>query len=265
MTFDSAIRASLTRSQENLRKNFERLSTGKRITVAADDPAGVAIARSLEAVSVSLSQANRNAGYGSSATNIASSALQQVSDISVRLQELATASANGTLSTEQRSALNTEYQQLNEEAQRIAASTEFNGRKILAGEPFTVQVGIDGSAQSQISIGETNIQELISSLASSTISSVESAQQALGALSNFASELGASQAELGAAQSRIDVAIANNEAARSGAIAAQSRIEDIDIAEETAAFIRNMILQDTSTALLAQSKLFSGVALKLLT
>jgi flagellin len=264
MTFDSSIKSALARSQENLKKNFERLSSGKRITVASDDPAGVAIARSLEAVSVNLSQANRNAGYGSSAANIATSAIQQVSDISIRLQELATASANGTLSPEQRNALNTEYQQLNEEAQRIAASTEFNGRRILAGEPFTVQVGVDGSAQSQISIGETNIQELVSSIASSTIASVESAQQALGALSDFATGLGASQAELGAAQSRMEVAIANNEAARSNAIAAQSRIEDIDVAEETASFIRNMILQDTSTALLAQSKLISGVALKLL-
>jgi flagellin len=256
---------SSTLNKAALQKSFEKLASGVRITAASDDPAGLAIVAALDAVQVQLSAGSRNSGYASSALSVADSALAQVSNISVRLQELATQASNGTLSDEQRGALDQEFQQLTQEAQRIGASTEFNGQSLLSGSSLTVQVGTDGSSQSQISVGGVDLAGLLSSLTSSAINSVDGARNALAAISDFSSSVSSARADLGASDSRLLVAAENNAAALIPLAEAESRIMDVNVAEEAANLVRRKILDNQNAALGAQStKLISSIALKLL-
>ncbi|NDC38667.1 MAG: hypothetical protein EBZ48_11525 [Proteobacteria bacterium] len=264
MSSDSFIR-SLNISQAELQKNFHKLSSGKRITSAADDPAGLAIAAVLNAVEVGLSQGGRNSSYASSAISIADSALEQVSTISSRLQELATQSANGTLSDSQRGALNAEYQQLTQEAQRIGAATDFNGQSLLTGNSMSVQVGADGSSSSQITIGGVDLNAMLSSLTSSAIDSVDGARNVISALQDFTSNVSSARSSLGASDARLQVAAENNNAARIPVAAARAQIEDINVAEVAAELVRRKILADEDTALSAHGdKLQRSLARKLL-
>lgn len=139
---------------EQLSRATERLSSGQRINRAVDDAAGLAVSSSLRANARIDSQAIRNINDGVSTLNIAEGALQSLSEITNRLQELAEQAANGTYSTTQRAALNTEAQSLSAEFTRIAQSTKFNGLPILDGTIGTIglQVGLDGTANSQIAV-----------------------------------------------------------------------------------------------------------------
>lgn len=264
MSSDNFIK-SLNTTQSALQRNFAKLSSGKRITSAADDPAGLAIAAVLDAVDVGLAQGSRNSSYAVSAVAVADSALEQVSNISSRLQELATQAANGTVSDSQRSALNKEFQQLTQEAQRIGATTEFNGRSLLSGDSISAQVGTDGAASSQISVSGVDLSGLLASLTSSAIDSVDGARNALSSLSDFASNVSSARSNLGSSDARLQVAAENSDAARIPVAAGKARIEDINIAEEAAALVSNQIIQNKQAALSAQSdNLIKSIALKLL-
>jgi flagellin len=243
--------SSLASAQADLRQSMERLASGKRINRASDDAAGLAIADALKSDAVVLRQANRNIADAQSLTDIADSTLSQAGDISIRMQELAVQSANGTLNDSQRGALNQEYQQLGQELQRMSATTEFNGKNVFSGSS-SIQVGGDSSSDSQLSVDPGQLDALTSAAVGQSISSVDSARSALDSVAALTSSISQSLGSLGAQSARLDVAAANNSSGIVNSLAAESRIRDVDVADEKARNISAMIRSQNATALYAQ-------------
>lgn len=259
----SSIR-NLNNAIKEVDKSSERLASGKRINKAADDAAGLAIAQALTADTVTLQAASRNIDYGTSLNSIADAAAGQISEIGTRMAELATQASNGVLSDEQRGALQQEYSQLAQEAQRIADSTEFNGTKVFSSETVTFQVGTGSDANSQIALQGTNLASVIGSVASTDISTQEGAKAALDAVKGFVADLSGKRGEIGAVQSRLDTAQSNIASGVENTAAARSRIEDADIAEETAKRTAALIRSDAATAAAAHGNLNGNLVAKLL-
>lgn len=256
--------ASLSRNNQTQNKSLERLASGKRINRAADDAAGLAISDALNADARIRSKAIENADFATSLTNIADGAASQISDITGRLSELAVQAANGTLSDDQRAALNTEFQELSQEAQRIAATTEFNGVNVFSGQSTTIQVGTDSDPNSTIAINSSNIQASVSALTSLNVSDQASAQAALEGVSQVRDQVSQSRGEIGASATRIEVSQSNNRVARENSIAAESRIRDADIAAESANRVASEIRTNVNTAVLAQANQDRSNVLRLL-
>ncbi|MBP9837893.1 MAG: flagellin FliC [Proteobacteria bacterium] len=258
---------------DKLGDSYEKLSSGLRINRAKDDAAGLAIADSLRNDSKIASVAIRNANDGLSYTGIADGALGEVSNVLARLVELSEQSANGVLSSSQRSALNNEFVALGSEIQRIAVTTEFNGLKLLSGgSTVNFQVGFDSGGNSQISF--TGVEGTLSSLGLNTdnssnfigysLNTAAGALAALDAVKAAASTLTTNRGTIGSAQSRLSVSINNLQIARENFQSAESRIRDVDVAEESANLTRLSILQQSGSAILAQANQQPAIALSLL-
>ena len=260
-----------------LSQAFNKLSSGYRINRGADDAAGLAIAESLKAQSRIAGQAIRNTNDGISTIAIADGALGEVANILARLAELASQSANGTLSTTQRSVVSNEFVALGSEIERIAQVTEFNGIKLLSGtQQITIQVGTGSGASSQI--GYTNQLATLNGIGLGAVSGALSysingvsndqaataARLALDAVYSAIYSVGASRGILGGIESRLSTAIAALGVTRENTIAAESRIRDVDVAEEAANLTRLNILQQAGTAVLAQANQLPSLALQLL-
>ncbi|MCO6430706.1 MAG: flagellin [Deltaproteobacteria bacterium] len=249
----------------NDQKNvFEKLASGKRINKASDDAAGLAIADALASSVRSLGRASANVADATSVIQIADGALQQVGEIGTRLKELAIQSSNGTLSDDQRTALNNEFQALTAEAQRITASTEFNGKQLLDGSDTAIQVGTDSDANSQIVIPGANISGTLTDISSQNIGTQAGASAALASIDSFVTAVSSTRGELGASQARIETAGNNIAVERENAAAAESRIRDADIAELVSQKVKNDILTRTGTAIAAQANQTAQTVLKLL-
>ena len=260
-----------------LSQAYNKLSSGYRINRGADDAAGLAIAESLKAQSRIAGQAIRNTNDGISTIAIADGALGEVANILSRLAELASQSANGTLSTSQRSVVSNEFVALSSEIERISQVTEFNGIKLLSGtNSITIQVGTGSTAASQIGyqnqlatlrgIGLGSIGgALVYSINGTTNDNAATAARlALDAVYAAIYSVGASRGVLGGIESRLSTAIANLGVARENLVAAESRIRDVDVAEEAANLTRLNILQQAGTAVLAQANQLPSLALQLL-
>ncbi|PIE24692.1 MAG: flagellin FliC [Planctomycetota bacterium] len=250
-----------------LNDNYRRLSTGLRITTAADDAAGLAISERLRSQVRSMGQAKRNANDGISLVQTAEGALNETSAILVRMRELAVQASNGTVSDSDRATLNEEFSALVKEINRIGRSTEFNGIKLLDGSAsslsfqvgFGVTAGID-TIQMSISpaLGTTLG---IASLDISANGSPSSAMQSIDKAINNVSSL---RGTLGAVQNRLTSTISNIGITTENLSAAESRIRDVDVASETAALTRNSILQQAAISVLAQANVAPQGALNLI-
>ena len=269
----------LGNSTADLRQSFERLSSGLRIVRARDDAAGLAIADSLRADQRIASVAIRNANDGISLISIADGALGELSNVLTRMAELSEQSANGTLSSTQRSALNQEFVALGSEIERIANTTTFNNLQLLSGgASVSLQVGFDSGANSQISFtGVNGTLESIglantgsSSLNVSLVAAGDNAAQqtaalsALEAVKSAISSLTSTRGHLGAAESRLSVAVNNLQVARENFASAESAIRDVDVAEEAARLTRLNILQQAGASVLAQANQQPALALALI-
>ncbi len=268
----------LNSTTNRLRTAYARLSSGLRITRAADDAAGLAIAEQLHADARIASVAIRNANDGISIISITDGAMGEITNVLTRMAELAEQAANGVYSTEQRSALQLEFTALASETERIAATTTFNGLSLLNGVTnVTFQVGFDGLSNSQISY--SGVQATLSSMglagagsstiiysinAGNTILAQEAARSALDAVQTAIDSLTRNRGTLGAAESRLNVAIENLAVARENFTAAESRIRDVDVAEEAAELTRLNILQQAATAIVGQANQQPQLALQLL-
>jgi flagellin len=267
----------LGQSTSELRQSFERLSSGLRIVRARDDAAGLAIADSLRADQRIAGVAIRNANDGISMISIADGALNEIGNVLTRMAELAEQSANGTLGTEQRSALNQEFVSLGSEVARIATTTTFNGIMLLSGgSTVQLQVGFDSRSTSQISF--TGVQGTLASLGLATTGSAQlnfsltaggtgsanAALSALDAVKSAISSLTTTRGTLGAVESRLTVAVNNLQVARENFASAESQIRDVDVAQEAANLTRLNILQQAGAAVLAQANQQPALALSLL-
>jgi flagellin len=258
---------SLSQMTERLQGNFRRLSTGLRISTAADDAAGLAISERFRAQIRSTNQAIRNAQDGISLTQSGEGALNEVSNILIRLRELAIQASNGTVSSTDRDTLQQEFSDLVNEIDRIAKSTTFNGVNLLdgTGSSITFQVGT-GVAAGVDTIQLITMDTLSSTLGLATLDigpsgvpsvAVDMVDQAVTAVSRV-------RGQFGAVQNRLTATIANLQIQVENTSSAESRIRDVDIAEETAALTRNTILQQSAIAILAQANTQPQVALQLL-
>jgi len=199
---------NLVNSTGNLQKSLQRLSSGLRITRAADDAAGLAISEGFRADIRSLSQAQRNANDGISLLQVGEGALNEVSSILIRQRELAIQAANGTLGDSERETLNTEFQDLLSEIDRIAAVTSFNGTNVLqGGGSTTFQIGIDATSNDRISIASVDARASQIGLVGDTISTVTQARAALSSLDSAISEVASLRASFGTVQNRLESSI----------------------------------------------------------
>jgi flagellin len=249
-----------------LQLNYQHLSTGLRITNAADDAAGLGISERLRAQIASLGQAQRNANDGISLTQTAEGSLNEVSNILIRMRELATESANGTVSASDKDTLNSEFTDLISEVDRIAKSADFNNVKLLDGSTSSITFQVGAGVTSIDTISVTLSSALGSDLGISAldIGSAGSPTGAISAIDSAIDTVSATRGRLGAAQNRLQSTIANLGVSIESLTAAESRIRDVDVAAETADLTRNSILQQAAVSVLAQANLQPQAALKLL-
>jgi flagellin len=250
-----------------LARNYQRLSTGLRIATAADDAAGLAISERLRSQVRSLSQASRNANDGISLVQVGEGALNEVSNILVRLRELAIQSASGSSSTADKNTIREEFDSLVNEINRIAQSTEFNGIKLLDGSASTVtfQVGINTSVGiDSLNVTLTPALSTTLGLSSVNVGSNGSTTFAIAQIDSAINQVSQLRGRFGSLQNRLQSTIANLGVAGESLSAAESRIRDVDVAYETAELTRNNILQQASISILSQANGQPQSALQLL-
>ena len=265
---------NLARTQLDLERSLDRLSSGLRITRAGDDAAGLAISESLRAQIRGLSQAQRNANDGISVIQTAEAALNEISNILIRLRELAVQSASTAgISNSERSFLQNEFSALQSEITRIAAGTQFGGRILLdgslsgAGNALIFQVGIFNNSlidRFSLNIGSATASGLSITATDAAVSTSTAAQEALATIDSALTAVSTLRGNLGASQNRLQSTINNLAVSIETLSAANSRIRDVDVAAETAALTRAQVLQQAGIAVLAQANISSQVALSLL-
>jgi flagellin len=252
-----------------LDKSLEKLSSGYRINRAGDDAAGLAISENLKAQIRGLKQASRNAQDGVSLVQVAEGGLNEISSIMIRLRELAVQAASDTVGPVERQFLNVEYDQLNSEVDRIANGTEFNGTQLLSGTGSILdfQVGTKNDPNiDRLSFDSSKADANTSALGINLTSVADkaSAQNSLAAIDSAIVSISAMRADFGAIQNRLQSTISNIGISVENMSAANSRIRDVDVAEETAELTRNNILMQAGTSVLAQANQSSNTALTLL-
>ncbi len=253
----------------NLDRSFERLSSGNRINRAADDAAGLAISENLRALIRGYRQADRNANDGISLVQVAEGSLNEVSNMLIRLRELAVQASSDTVGDTERKFVDVEYQQLKSEIQRITESTSFNGFDLLngTGGVIDIQVGVKNNPfQDRISFNASAANASLESLGLSveTVATKEAAQMSLDVVDNALVSVNAIRANFGALQNRLVSTSQNLKVADENYSAANSRIRDADIAAETSELTRNNILQQAAVSVLSQTNSSQQLALKLL-
>ena len=257
----------LTRTSRDLAKTFNRLSSGSRINSSADDAAGLAISTRLEHRIKGQGAAKQNAQEGISFIQTLEGGVEQILGMLHRLRELGVRSANETLTNQDRSSLDLEYQALLNEVDRVGQATSFNGGANLQGTmTMTFQVGFSNTANDRVSLTQANgglSLEALGIIGTDT-QSIGNAAAALGQISLALSTLNAYRSRLGATQNRLERAISNLEADIENATAANSRIRDVDFAEETSKLTKLQILSQSGTAVLTQANAMPQAALALL-
>ncbi|MFA5583668.1 MAG: flagellin [Bacteriovoracaceae bacterium] len=264
-----AAQRALGITKNNLDSNLRKLSSGERITRAADDAAGLAISEKLKGHIRGLRQARRNAEDGISLVQTAEGGLNEISNIVIRLRELAVQAASDTVGDTERGFSDIEFQNLLQEIQRIADGSEFIGRKLLngTGGMVEIQVGIHNDPTlDRIRYDSSDADATIESLGISgeTIANKEGAQLALSKLDNALTRINGTRANLGALQNRLQSASNTLMITDENFSAANSRIRDVDVAAETADMAKNNILSQAGVSVLAQANQAPNFALKLL-
>lgn len=257
-------------TRQNLDRTLERLSSGSRINRAGDDAAGLAISENLRAQTRGLQQAERNALDGVSLVQVAEGGLQEISNILIRLRELGVQAASDTVGPTERKFLNVEYEALISELDRIANATEFNKISLLngTGTVFDIQVGTRNNPNiDRISFFDSSSADVSSVALGVNLTSVAdkaSAQNSLAAIDGAIVSVSSIRADFGAMQNRLQSIINNLAISIENMSAANSRIRDTDIAEETANLTRDQILMQAGTAVLSQANSSIKNALSLL-
>jgi flagellin len=282
----SALFAQRTQKFNNLttQGNIEKLSSGLRINRAGDDASGLAVSEKMRSQIRGLNQAERNAADGISLIQTAEGYLQETQDILQRLRELAVQSSNGIYTSEDRMQIQVEVSQLVDEINRVASHAQFNGMNLLTGRfardtgtnvvtaSMWFHIGANMDQREQVFIGTMTAQGLgiqshsgLPHTASFiTLSSPDSANTAIAVLDSALTTVSKQRADLGAYQNRLDMARVGLTIGSENIQAAESRIRDVDMAEEVVKYTRNQILLQSSTAMLAQANQQTQSVLQLL-
>ena len=267
----------LGQNNSRLANSVERISSGLRINKAADDAAGLAISEGLRSDIRALRQAVRNSNDGVSLVNIAEGALNEQGSMLIRLRELSSQAATGTVGSTERATIQLEFNALRSEIDRITNTTSFNDQKLIDGSlassvssanQIFIQVGIDNNANSRINLNEQlDLKAITVSALSIDTLSVTSSAGALEALEKInvaISSVTATRGQVGSVQNRLARTISNLNISVENLQAAESQIRDADIAEEVALLTRNQIMVQASTAMVGQANLIPQSVLQLL-
>jgi len=267
----------LSINNDRLAKSVERISSGIRINRGADDAAGLAISEGLRSDIRALRQATRNANDGMSLINVTEGALNEQSGILIRLRELASQAATGTVGSTERATIQLEFSALRNELTRIAETTEFNGIGLINGNLASsvattshtlIQIGIDNSSNSRLDLNNILALDAVTAstlgIAALSVTASAEALTALAEIETAISSVTAARGKVGAVQNRLQRSVSALSVSSENLQAAESAIRDADIAYEIAQLTRNQILVQTSTAMVGQSNLIPQSVLQLL-
>ena len=276
---------ALIKNERSMNTAMERLSTGQRINAASDDAAGLAIASRMTSQVRGLEVGIRNANDAISMISVADGAMTEVSNMLQRMRELALQSANGTTTSADRSYMNSEYQNLITEIERISQNTQWNGRAILQGDAngasdstVKYQVGANGGQTIGVNFGDISQSggaafqtfEISAAGAGSfitagtTSSAMTTASAALTKIDSAITAVNTQRATFGASMNQLTYAVDNLASVKVNAEASRSQIQDTDYATETSELARTQIIQQAGTAMLAQANQLPQTVLSLL-
>jgi len=255
---------TLNKTQGSLASSLEKISSGLRINRAADDAAGLGVATRMESDNTSLKQAMRNTNDGISMVQTAEGSIEQLSNILIRFRELTVQAANETYTSTDRTMIQTEMGQLQNEYNRITSTANFNEQDLLeATTAVSIQVGIDGSADNRITFTLSNFATTAGAIGGGLSivfgniangAEVTVAQANLARLDSAVNSLSSRRATLGAIQNRFENALSEASTYSQNLSAAQSQILDVDYASESANMTRYQIQSQAGVAALAQAK-----------
>ncbi len=270
-------------NSKEMRQSLERLSSGYRINKSADDAAGLAISESIRAKVRGLNQAKRNANDAVSMIQVAEGSMNEIGNILVRMRELTIQSASDTIGDQERSYLNREYTQLVDEIDRISATTEFNTLKLFDADQkdqLVIQVGVNGSAveenQDTITLSLEGLKTLNveglnlgreEEIGPATLDGSidrEVIVSKLNDIDDAINRVSSERATLGAVQSRLNTAVGNLSIQNENLQTANSRIRDVDFAEESSRLTQSRVLQQSSLSVLTQANQTPDMALQLI-
>lgn len=257
---------NLMQTQQRLENSMSRLSSGFRITKAGDDAAGLGVSTNLVAQIKSYGQASRNAADGVSVVQTAEGAMQEVSTLLTRMRELSMQSASDGITDTERAYVQTENTAIITELDRIANTTEYNGVALTNSTATTLdfQVGIRGTANDRISVTSVDLTSTTLGVNGIDLSTKAGGQGALATIDTALQTLSDTRASFGAVGNRLQSVSATIQNAAENLSAANSRIKDVDVAEETSAMTRSNVLLQAGISVLAQANQAPQIALKLL-
>jgi len=263
----------------DMTKNIEKLSSGMRINRVGDDASGLAVSEKLRAQIRGLNQASRNISNGISLIQTTEGYLQETQDVLHRIRELAVQSVNGVYSDEDRMQIQVEVSQLVDEINRVATHAQFNGMDLLRGAfarnteggtataSMWFQVGANMDQRERVFIGTMTAQALnmeTDQNTPKTIASPDEANRLIGDIDAALKKVSKQRADLGAYQNRFELAVKGVDIAAENMQASESVIRDTDMASEMVGFVKNQILVQAGTAMLAQANTKSQTTLQLL-
>ena len=269
---------ALSKNERSMNTAMERLSTGKRINGAKDDAAGLAISSRMTSQINGLATGMKNASDAVSMISVADGAMVEIGNMLQRMRELALQASNGTTTSADRDYLNTEYQNLITEIERIAQNTQWNGTDILnvASNSVEYQVGANGGQTIAVdfaAVDQTNGSAFgvfragasaVSIAAGTTAAALTAGTEAVTKIDAAITELNENRATFGAAINQLTYAMDNLASVKVNSEAARSRIEDANYAEETSELARTAIIHQAGLAMLAQANQVTATVLALL-
>lgn len=259
---------AMTKTTRETQESFSKLSSGQRIVKAADDAAGLAISEKMKAHIRSGKQADRNANDGISLVQTAEGGLNQSTSILTRMRELALQAASDTLADSDRQNTSFEYEHLKNELERISQVTEFNGHKLLngTGTRMDFHVGVGSLGEEDVisfQAGKYNAGKMALGVGSTSVLQKGQAQASLAQLDSAFNTIAGQRSMLGSIQNRLLSSSSNLGIYNQNMNTANSRIRDVDVADESSKLARNKIVEHAGTAVMAQANTNPQVALKL--
>ena len=262
---------NLQKTARGLHQSISRLSSGTRVNSAADNAAGMAVSENMRAQLKGFQQAMRNANDGVAVLQTAESGYQSLSDLLVRMRELAVQSANDSVSDTERGYLNTEFADLIDEMDRVSSVVEYNGIQLLDGTAgsagtgaMTFQVGTRDSVNDRISIQLDNQDSTTLGVDADTISSQATAQASITAIDSALEILSTDRATIGSTINTLNVAVDGLASSIENYGTAMSQIKDTDMADESSAFSKSNVLQQAGVAMLSQANQTPNLVMRLL-
>ena len=271
MTNSAALNAqrNLMSTGRNMNQSIERLSSGLKINSASDDAAGIAVSTGLDAQTKGFQQAMENANEAIALLQTTEGSYNSVSDILIRMRELAVQSASDTLTNKERAYLDTEFEDLTAEITRISDVAEYNGIKLLDGTAgasglMTFQVGTRNTANDQITITLGDQDSTSLGVEALDLTNLANSQAAITTIDTALDSLATDRATLGSKINELTASVDNLSVTIENLSAANSQIKDADIAAESADFTKHQVLMQSGVAMLSQANGTSQMALRLI-